>query len=218
MRRNLIMRLKIISEVFNAQYTSDITEISDLGRISYEFKDEQMGANSPIYTVSIDIEDIDEEDIGELIPVPERLENKFKKFKKKEIAEVTLKWRKPGEKSSSSMQAAQHAIDSFKPSNLGNQYRVYSKMLACLEQYTRDYGSPLFVEFTGSDDKMDLVYERMLKQQAKRNPKLAYVPYSHGIFIHLPVVQYLKSGDLDRFIDKQVKQRTAELELKRKNK
>lgn len=206
------MRLKVLSEVFNAEYTADIKEISDLGHISYQFKDEKLGKDSPTYTVSIDIEELDNEDIGELIPVPEFLGNKFRKFKKKEIAEVTLKWQSPGEKGLTPYGAS---AESFKTSNLGNQYLVYSKMLACLEQYTRDYGSPLFIEFTGSDDKMELVYERMLKQQAKLNPKLAYVPYSHGIFIHLPVVQYLKSKELDQFVNNQTQKRSEELEKKR---
>lgn len=215
------MRLKVLSELFNKNYTTDIEEKRDRGSVAYEFKDEELGQDSPLYTVRIYTSEVEEDDIdSENESAIEIFDRLVQKVRKVELAEVSLQWRAPGEKTPSSLNdAVRQAELSYSPSNLGNHFRIYPKMIACLNQYIADFGLPTFLGFTGSDPKMELLYTRMMRQQAKQDPKLAYVPFNNfldgqvGIYIHMPVAQSIKSSKLNTRLEREQQRHDKKLAL-----
>lgn len=66
---------------------------------------------------------------------------------------------------------------------------------------------------------MELLYTRMMRHQAKQDPKLAYVPCNNflesqeGVYIHQPIALSLKSSKLNTHLEKEQERHDKKLAL-----
>lgn len=87
--------------------------------------------------------------------------------------------------------------DTYEPTGIGNQWFVYSKLIACINDFITKY-KPLILNFSGSTDDMNLVYDRFIKMSQKHYPQDAYVPYLADTYIRKEIFDELsQNSELD---------------------
>jgi hypothetical protein len=85
-----------------------------------------------------------------------------------------------------------HVSSSYGVSNLGNQNFVYGKLIACIQDAISKH-KPLFLSFSGAQDKMDLVYDKFIKMSQRVYPQDAYVSYSGNYYIRKEVYDLIQN-------------------------
>lgn len=178
------MKLKnIINEVFNTQHTQNYTH-KQQGKVHrYTFTDPNI-PNSPEYAVYLNIQDNYNDIIYQLtktIPpylnIDPQIEEKITENEKPALTKISLE-----------INTTEYAR--YAPTNLNNQYYVYSTLLQILQDaFNKD--NIILILFQGSIPKMDLIYNRMLKQIAKQNPQMTYTPYQENTYIRKDILEKL---------------------------
>lgn len=104
--------------------------------------------------------------------------------------------------------------ESYNLSKLGNQWFVYGKLIACLNDYISKY-KPIVLKFSGANQNMDLVYDRFIKMSKKIYPQDAYVPITASMYIREEVFDILPK---DEEIESELRSREEKLKNIKKHK
>jgi hypothetical protein len=102
----------------------------------------------------------------------------------------------------------------YDASGLGNQVFVYGKVLACIQDAMSKH-KPLFINFSGAQRSMDLVYDKFIKMSQRAYPQDAYVQYYDSYYIRKEVYDLIPD---EARLESQRKKRELELQDIRKNK
>ena len=84
----------------------------------------------------------------------------------------------------------------YNRSGLGNSYYVYSKMLSCIHDFVSKF-QPLFLEFTGADNGMNLLYDKMIRMSNKEFPEYGFTYYKEDYYIRSDIYNLIKKSDSD---------------------
>lgn len=177
------MKLQLISEVFDKP-SLDGVEVSDISSrwetgFMYEF-----AVGDGIYTVRVvDYSPQEDTEIYQYlasvhIDDSESRKNAINSLLKYPVATVDLQWRLKDEPESAG---------TYSPSGLGNEFIIYSKLIACVSHYVENF-EPIGFQFSGYTEDMDLVYDKLMKFTSK------WMKYK---FIRITSDSYIRSDIAD---------------------
>lgn len=171
------MKLFLINEVFDKPSLEDVDihyGVSD--SITYTFTDKDHDIKYSIKLVK---------NIFEYLGIPDDHIDIFNKFREEnprylDGASIYLMW----------LHKDHIQPESFDETGIGNQWFVYGKLIACVQHYITKH-KPILLYFSGSDDNMDLVYDKFIKMSQRLYPQDAYVPYADELYIRKEIYDIL---------------------------
>lgn len=176
----------MINEVFDVKHTHDDIDVHNpLPDVyKFEFRDPNI-PDSPIYTVKIRLNDLDDISFGDINVLAT---DYYKNPKSAEISLMTDR--------------QMYNLTGYK-----NQYYVYGKMLYILLSAFKQFGRDndiVMIEFAGYVPKMDLVYAKMLKHIARLDKRLIFVPFSENLFIRQEALDKLNDSEHSQIIGTEI--------------
>ncbi len=193
------MKLRLITEVFNKPSLDGIETEQNGDTFTYSFSSEIRG-DEVTYNVFIirnkSVYDL-ERDLG--VEVSSRTIPNIEKYGNQ--VEIILE-----------------GDDDYSKTGFGNQFEVYSKLIASIHHYVNEY-VPIALKFSGYEPDMDLVYNRMIKMANKTWPEHAYVPISEKNYVRKEVHEALMQNiDYKEHVEAALKEREKLLRTNKEHK